>query len=401
MLSYDQALKLVLENSHTIGSEWVDISDARGGYLFNDIYAPFDMPRFDNSAMDGFAIRSQDTIGATTGNPVALSLAGEVKTGVRFVLDLKDGKAFEISTGSKIPRGADAVVMKEEVEVRDDKVFISRVINKGENIRFKGEDFKQGFKILTKGVSITPQVIALFAAMGIKTVQIFKRPQISFISSGTELVEPGEKLNEYQIYNSNYYSISAVLSKIGLCIKRHLTVRDDIESILNALTECLNDSDVILISGGVSVGSVDYVREALKKLNVEDILWKVGIKPGKPTFFGRSQDFLVFGLPGNPVSSFVSTFLFVLPALKKIMGSTDYMNVEIEATLENNFIKKGNRKAFNRGKYIIRDGHYYVKVLPKQGSHIFSSFAESNCLIVFDYEERLYTKGDKVRIYVT
>lgn len=400
MVLYEEALDSILQNVSPLGSTYTNILDIESGFLYEDIYAPSDMPRFSNSAIDGYAIRSRDTISASTKKPSILRIRGTIRTGVDFIKRLREDEAYAISTGSAIPPGSDAVVMKEDVKVYGKHVYIFRKVKRGENIRFRGEDFKRDAKILKRGTELTPAVKGLLISLGINRVRIFKSPKITFISSGSELVEPGHRLRRNQIYNSNYYSIKGLLNKSGIPLQRHLSVKDDIHMIVEALREAFREADVVIISGGISVGEVDYVKEALRLLKVDEIFWRVKIKPGKPLFFGKKGEKIVFGLPGNPVSSFVNTVLFVLPALKKMVGSNEYYNKEVEAIFANNFIKYGDRKEFLRGRYIIKNGRYYVYVSESQGSHILSSLADSNCLVITDYRTRAYSAGERGRIYL-
>jgi len=398
MKTYEEGLELVLGNIKPIGRAKVDISNALGAFLYRDISSSLDLPVFSNSKMDGFAIRSEDTIGASENSPVVLKVVSTVKTGIKFSKRLKKGEAFGISTGSKMPYGADAVVIKEDVRQEGDLIIIPKEIKKGENIRFKGEDIKKGEIILKGGTKITPAIAGLLAATGIQDVFIYKIPEITFISSGSELVKEGQRLKAGQIYNSNYYMISALLKRMGINIKKHYIVKDEIGETISVLDKAIKDSDMVIISGGVSVGDVDFVKDALRLLRVRKIFWRLKIKPGKPSFFGKKGDVVIFGLPGNPVSSFVNTILFVIPALKKMMGANDCLNEEFEAVLESDLIKKEERKEFFRGKYTIKDGRFYVTPFTKQDSHILSSLALANCLIITDYGERHYKEGERVRI---
>ncbi len=398
MLTYSQALETIFKNITTTKASLIDISETTSAYLYEDIYAPFDMPRFSNSAMDGYAIKSFDTREASIKRPIRLRVSGEVRTGEIFRKRLRRGEAFAISTGAAIPQGADAVVMKEDVRINGDKICIFREIRRYENIRKRGEDFKKGERILERSTELNPQVIALLSSLGIKRVKTYKRPEIAFISSGTELIEPGERLSRNKIYNSNYYSISSMLRKIGMEIKRHYTVRDDPDEIHKIIKKALDESDLLLISGGVSVGDVDYIKESLSKCGVTRIFWRVAIKPGKPLFFGKKGKKIIFGLPGNTVSSFVNTYLFVIPALKKMMGAGSYHNQILEASLKKDIKKKGNRMEFLRGRCEIEDGRYVVYLLEKQGSHILSSLTEANCLIFTEPGNHFYQKGESIRI---
>ncbi|MGC9042847.1 MAG: gephyrin-like molybdotransferase Glp [Myxococcota bacterium] len=399
MISYNEAIDIVINNTDFSVKEYALIEDTINRYLAEDIISPVNLPMFDNSAMDGYAINYLDTINATLNQPVRLKIVGEVRTGERYSRSLQRGEAIVISTGSKIPSGANAVVMKEEVDVKDNYLLVYRAVKKGENIRFRGEEIKEGRKILKMGERITPAIIGLLAQCGLRRIKVFKKPKIGFVSSGTELLEPGSRLKDFQIYNSNYYSISALLQMNELDVNYYGIVKDNYREIHTLLTRVLKESEVILISGGVSVGNVDYIKDVLKKLGVREYFFRVKMKPGKPVFFGKKRDKLIFGLPGNPVSSFVSSFLFVLPALRKMLGSKEPYHRSFEAMVAKEFIKKGDRPEFLRGIYRCDGGKLIVEPVVNQGSHMMSGLSAANCLIITEEGEQTYKRGECVRIY--
>lgn len=400
MIGYEEALRLVTRNAEKISARTirVAIEDALNYYTAEDIRAPFDLPRFTNSQMDGYAVKSSDTRSASLNNPVRLRVAGEVKTGLLFSQVLKKGEAFAISTGSKLPTGADAVIMKEDCAFIKGFITITKPVSKGENIRYQGEEFKKGDIVLERGRLITPQVVGLLAICGFKDITVVKRPKISFISSGTELVEPGRKANEYQIYNSNYYSISALLRKYGFETNYFGITKDEYTVTKRLIQRALQSSNILLISGGVSVGNVDFVREILKELRVKQIFWRINIKPGKPIFFGKSEQKLIFGLPGNPVSSFVNSFLFVIPALRKVIGASNPNHPIFVASLDCDIDKSEKRREFLRGFFYYGENGLRVIPVQNQQSHMMGGLADSNCLIITDEGERKYKKGEKVKI---
>jgi molybdopterin molybdotransferase len=399
LIKVEEAQKLILKEVKICKIEKVKIIDSLGYVLAENIYSPFDIPNFDNSAMDGFAIKSEETKFATLKNPAILKIVGDLPAGEIFRKTLKKKEAVKIMTGAILPKGADAVVKVEDVKVENGKVKIFNFIKKFENVRFKGEDLKKGELILKKGTIISPSVTGILARIGKSIVKVIGKPKVGIFSTGNELLEVGEKLKLGKIYNSNSYSLISQVKNCG-AIPLYFGISPDREDLLkNKFEEVSEKSDVIITSGGVSVGEYDLVKNVLEKIGKIDF-WSIAQRPGKPMAFGKIKNKIVFGLPGNPVSSMITFEEYVRPALLKMMGKTKLFREEKEAILEENLEKKKGFRYFLRGIFREENGTLYVKTTGPQGSGILKSFLLANCIIILPEELEKIKKGEKVKIQI-
>jgi molybdopterin molybdotransferase len=362
------------------------------------------MPGFDNSAVDGFGIRLADVERASEDSPARLELSGTIQAGDRGAVSLAPGSALKILTGAVVPPEVEAVVMREFCEEQDGLVLVKRPSKPGENIRRRGEEFKAGEQILAPGTPVTPPVIGLLASTGHASFTTYKKPSVTIISTGDELVDPGQPLAPGQIYDSNSFALEAAVTAMAIdrCTRFH--TRDNRDSTRDVLSTALDSADVVISAGGVSVGDFDFVKDVSEQLGIETIFWRIALKPGKPVYFGRKSGTaggtakLVFGLPGNPVSALVTFHQLVKPALLKILGRSDVQPLELRATLTRNIRKKAGRMEFVRGIAGLSDGTLYVEPTPGQESHMMGGLAPANCLIVFPLEEENLPEGQQVRI---
>ncbi len=402
MIPFNEALKLVLKNSTPIGEQKIRLKDSAGFVLAEDIKAKFNIPLFDNSAVDGFGIRVADIKEASEDAPVKLDLIGTIRAGDSSKLKIKPGKAVKILTGAMIPDSVEAVVMKEVCFEESNKVYIKKSAVQWENIRREGEEFSIGKNVIPCGKQITPPVIGLLASLGYNSFHVYKKPKVSIIVTGNELIKPGEKLTKGKIYESNSYSLIACLKEIGIENISLLFAKDEKRIITKQIKKALSSSDVIITVGGVSVGDYDFVKEVLSKIGVKTCFTKVAIKPAKPNYFGtyikKNKKKIVFGLPGNPVSSLISFNQLVKPALLKLMGQVNIFSFQTEAQLGSDIKKKTNRLEFVRGIVEKKNGNLFVEPTKGQGSHMLGGFAEANCLIHFPKELDLIHKGENVNI---
>ncbi|MFQ5903867.1 MAG: gephyrin-like molybdotransferase Glp, partial [Candidatus Binatia bacterium] len=318
VISVNEAVQLILEQVSPLAGEEVPILEANGRVLFEDVRARRSVPPFANSAMDGFAVRWQDVAQASAASPVTLRVLEDVPAGYLAKRRVVEGSAIKIMTGAPIPRGADTVVRVEYTETLGGQVRITRVDGPGSHVREAGEDIQKGQTILEKGKLLTPADIGLMASVGKSRVRVYRRPTIGLISTGDELLEVGDPPRPGKIVNSNSYTLSAAVREIDAVPIPLGIVRDKRKSLAAVFKKALR-YDVVMISGGVSVGDYDLVKEALGDVGVQMQFWKVAQKPGHPMAFGRIGKKPVFGLPGNPVSSAVSFFLYARPALLKMM----------------------------------------------------------------------------------
>lgn len=372
MLSYQEALSTIRQHAKPLGKISVCLSRALGRVLAEPIKAKMPFPHFDNAAVDGFAIREDAK------NQKKFKFMGEIPAGHTRKLFLNPGEAMAIFTGAPTPQGTQAVVMQEYAERMNGSVILQESVEDFKNIRMCGEDFKTGDPLISKGTRLEPQHLALLAALGHSKVQIVRPSKVAVLATGSEIIRSGKKLQRGQIYDSNTPLLEALLKKSGVHPVLFSKVGDSLKGIRQAIRKGLQQ-DVLIICGGVSVGKYDFVKEALRQEGVREIFWKVDIKPGKPVFFGKKGKTLVFGLPGNPVSVYVTFEEFVKPALLKMMGKKNQSNgVEGKMTKE---YQNGARPHFIRVQCVKQEDGYRVTPLKGQGSHQIGTLAKANGIL--------------------
>jgi len=348
--------------------------------------------------MDGYAVISTEISGSSSDNPVVLSVTSEVQAGGEYTgSPVKAGEAVRIMTGAPVPEGADAVIPFEDTEEIGGEVKIFKSLEKYENIRFTGEDIKKGDIVLKKGTRIDSARAGLIASMNISNIHVFQKPEVAVIATGDEIVELGSRDLAGKIVNSNAYTLYWEIKKYGGTPRYLGIVKDNIDETAHKLKEAMK-SDIIITSGGVSMGKYDFIPEVMKNLGVDIKIQKVLMKPGKPVVFGHIGKKLFFGLPGNPVSVMVSFMQFVRPALLKMSGVEKLEKPVMSAELLEEIKKKPGRKYFIRGKYSIVNNKILVKQTGEQGSGILTSMSEANCLIILPEESGNAKPGEKADI---
>lgn len=376
MLKYDEALERILHHSFLLKPKAIHLRDSLGLVVSKDLFAPEPFPSFDNSAVDGYALALP--FPEKSGVKGGFAIRGEVAAGQLFRGTLKPGQAVQVFTGAPIPRGTEAVVMQEQTERIDGRVLVLKPPRPLENIRFRGEDFQKGRVLVRKNAVLGPVQLALLAAVGFKKVPVHPSPRVAILATGSELLKAGEKRKPGKIWDSNTILLETLVEETGSIPVPLAPVGDHPGAIRRRIQRGLK-SDIFIISGGVSVGKYDFVREVLKREGVREIFWKVDIKPGKPLFFGRKGRTLVFGLPGNPVSVFVTFEEFVKPAILKMKGRRK-PGKWVQARLTEGF-RNGNRLHFVRTHCVSEKSGYAVTPLKGQGSHMIGTLASSNALL--------------------
>lgn len=391
MISETDAVEQILASSSILGNETVPLLKSLGRISASDVRATVSLPSFDNSAMDGYALHADDCIS----NPSPLKVTGEQPAGERLPLSVKPGECIRIFTGAPIPQGTSAVIMQEDVTREGDTISIQDPASVGEFIRRRGSDLCEGQVILKQGERLTPARIGVLASQGIDSVDVVRKPSVRIISTGSELVQPGApRTHEGQIYNSNGPLLQALLEQHQLASNvEMLLVKDDMDSLLAALSS-EPVADVVILVGGVSVGDHDLVKPALIKLGVATDFWRVSIKPGKPFLYGRTPSTQFFGLPGNPVSAFVTAFLFVLPALRKRCGLTTTENRKVNARLGSDLHNKDRRTTYFRGWLDTGSNTFLPQGL--QESHALHTLGKANALCRMEPETLLATGSDVI-----
>lgn len=386
MIKIDEAEKIVSDFNVKTEIEEVSLLDSLNRILAQDIVSQINMPPFDKSAMDGYAVNSNDS--SKKFNIVETIAAGTVPKKA-----INRGECTKIMTGAMLPKGANKVVIKEVTEEKYGFMYIIEKKNEL-NICYQGEDVKEDDVVLKSGILLRPVEIGVIASMGIKFVKVYNRPVVGILTTGSEIVEPGEKLKSGQIYNSNAYSITTQIFQIGGDIKYGGIASDNKEELKNQIFLLLSETDMVVISGGVSMGDYDFVPEILEDLGVKLHFTKVAIKPGKPTVFGSKGEKVIFGLPGNPVSTFVIFEVFIKPFLYRMMGH-NYNPLFLKGIMEKKFKrKKSIRSFFVPAKYT--DG--YIKNIEYHGSAHLNALSQANCLLQIPAGVQELQKGAEVYV---
>jgi len=394
MIDFADALRLTLDSVCQLGRIRVPLQKSLGRVLAQDIISQENIPPWDNSAMDGYAVRAQDIVNS----PAVLRLAGEIPAGFAPVKALEEGEAMSIMTGAKIPAGASAVVQKEWTEQPGGShIRILRTVPEGHNIRRVGTDIGKGALVLPGGRKIRAQEIGVLASLGENNVDVYRVPSACVIATGDELVGLRDEANEAQIRDSCSHLILALLEQAG-CDATYLgIVPDRREDIRAKILEGL-EADVLVTSGGVSEGKYDLVPDVLRELGVEIKFWKVNIKPGMPLLFGTYGNHAVFSLPGNPVSAVVTFLKFVRPAVLKMMGNDRGEQIKIYAQLDHGIEKTDGKRHFLRGIAESRNQELFVRATTSQVSNVLTSVTKANCLIILPEKEHNFRTGEKVEI---
>jgi len=381
MLVLETALEHILAVVPPPEAERVLVKNAHRRILASDAIAALDLPAFDNSSMDGYAVRSADLAGAGAESPVALEITGAVAAGCAFAGEIQRGQCVRVLTGSPVPPGADAVVMQENTRLaagdRECVLFLTAA-EPGENVRQRGEDIRAGTRVLAAGHEVGAGTLGVLAALGFREVAVARRPRVALLATGSELREAGEVLSPGQIYESNRAALAALLVEAGAVVRVWPLVPDTVEATRAALEKGFIDCDVVVTSGGVSVGEFDFVRAAFEDMGGRLEFWKVAIKPGKPFVFGCWEEKLLFGLPGNPVSALVTGMLLVRPAVRRWQGARALGLPVHPGILAETVVNHGDRRHFMR---VRLDEAGQVYSAGAQASHRLSPMVTANALL--------------------
>ena len=394
----EEAQKVVLDATPVLGLEKISILDAFGRVLGEDIIVERDNPPWDNSAMDGFAVRWEDIKQEQTiQKPVALKVIEDVPAGKMPTKTVGCGEAIRIMTGAPIPKGADTVLKVEDTEHTPDSVRVFKPEAKGANIRPQGEDVKKGDRIIARGTRIRPGEAGMLAILAKSFVFVYQRPRVAILSTGDELADMDERFSEEKIINSNSYGIAAAVQDAGGVPLLLGIARDNPSALKEKISHGLN-ADILVLSGGVSMGDYDFTKAVFRDLGAEMNFWKLAIRPGQPLAFGKIQGKLAFGLPGNPVSSMVTFEQLVRPAMLKLSGYRSYGRPFVRAAFQEKFSKRTDRRHFLRGILTREDDVFKVRTTGDQGSGILTSMVKANCLIDVPVEVDRLNPGDMVSV---
>ena len=384
MISVSDALALVNDNVQVSAIIEVVLNDAYGLILAEDVISPIDMPPFRQASMDGYAL--------ILGHHKTYTLVGEVPAGSAADIKLNAGEAVRIFTGAKVPDAADTVIMQEHVSKTETGIHINKRPDQFANVRPAGQQIKYGEIALKRGVFLNAAALGFLAGLGLNSVKVYQPPRVSLLMTGDELVEPGQPLQGGQVYNSNAITLTLALKQLGIQDSRIEKIPDDQVATAEVIAKHLKQADVLIISGGISVGDYDFVRGALLENGVEEKFYTVNQKPGKPLWFGKKGKKTIFALPGNPASSLTCFYIYVLPVIRKAMGFEEISLKRKEAILVEDFTNTFKKDLFLKAE--IKDEHAHI--LTGQASSMLKSFAVCNALVYIPAEREVCGAGQKI-----
>lgn len=396
--SLEEAIELVKDNiTPDFDIEEISVLDALGRVIAEDIVAPHNQPPFPRSPLDGYAMQSSDSKGATLENPVVLKVVDEVMAGSVSNHPVTDGEAIRIMTGAPIPEGADCIIRQEETDCGDELVKIYREHKVFENYCIAGEDYKKGQCLIPKKTPLSSVEIGLLASVGRQNISVYKLPEIHLMTTGDELVMPGQPLQKGKIYDSNLYCLGTRLRQLGFPVVLHDNIEDNPESIADQIDGIAKQAKVIITTGGVSVGKKDIMHDVFRILKVKKLFWKMALKPGTPTLCGMHKDALIIGLSGNPFGAVTNLEIFVRPVLAYLTNNKTLIPIKQKGILEHDFGKPSRVRRFVRARY--EGGKVY---LPEglHSSGVLSSMVGCNCLIDIPNGSEDVHKGDEVLVWM-
>jgi molybdopterin molybdotransferase len=397
MIAFNEALDRILSYIQPLGSEKVSLLEALGRIMAEDIFTHRDIPPFDNSGMDGYAVKYADIRNASKSRPILLKVAGELPAGSVSTRRLRKGQAIRIMTGASIPKGVDTVIPVEATEEKGGFVSVLKTVPLGAYIRRAGEDVKKGDCIISKGDFIRPAEVGMLASAGLSSISVYQRPLVAILCNGEELVDVDGDLKGGKIVSSNLHALAAQVKDCGAIPIRLGIARDRKGEIKEKLLQGLR-ADLIISSAGISAGNYDFVKDVLHDLGMKMVFWKVAMKPGKPLAFGTLRGKPVFGLPGNPVSSMVTFEQFVRPSLLKMMGHQHLFRPVIDAILKEDIRKEAGNRYFIRAFISAKGGHYYATTRGGQGPGQLRSMMRANGFIVIPEDQEIVKAGEKVKV---
>jgi molybdopterin molybdotransferase len=392
----EEAREILQKFSTPVGSEEIPIADSLERVLAEDIVAGFPVPPFRKSPLDGYAVRAADTGKAGTESPVFLRVIQTVYAGDVPTMPLREGETTAVTTGAPLPEGSDTVIKYEDIRREGDGIFLFSPLRAGENIILQGEDVKEGETILTKGMTITPAVVGLLASLGKRTAVVQKKPRVVIFSIGDELTEVGQALMPGKIYNSNLFTLCAQVKEAGGIAVPRRTILDDKDAIVAALAEAMTESDMIITSGGASVGDKDLIKEAIGMSGGNSLFWKVGMKPGTAIACGEKDGSLIVGLSGNPSAAMISFLMLVRPILRDMSGNAAINLPEVSAVMEKPFRKQSKQRRFLMVTVSLKNGAYHAAPSGIQSPGAVKSMLRCNALVDIPPGHGPLHEGEKV-----
>lgn len=394
-----EAQQIIQQHLPPLKTETVALPEALNRVLAEEVLAPEDSPRFDNSAMDGFALRWEDVAAASPRQAVLLQIIGESSAGKPFSGSLSSGQAVRISTGAVVPEGADTVVPLEDCREIGGRVEIGNPPKRFQHVRFIGEEFKKGDLLMPAGTILKPPHLAVLSSVGVQRIRVFGLPRVVIFATGNELIPFHQQPRPGQIRDSNSLMLASSVREAGGRVVHRKIIKDDRETTVGMLKEAASAADVVLFSGGVSVGPHDHVKQAAETVGFRSLFWKVNQKPGKPLFFARKGDVLLFGLPGNPVSAYMCFLYYVFPVLKKLRGENFHWE-KIKARSRSPVTNRTNRDQLMRVRlHSSGEKLPQFNVLEKQGSHMLTSLTGADGFIILPAKKEI-GEGEELEIFL-
>lgn len=387
MITVEQAIIILKENIPKSIKIHLSLIDAHQQVLAEDVISPINMPPFRQSAMDGFALNMHEGL--------TYKIIGEVKAGDYSSIELRPGEAIKIFTGAAVPNSANSVIQIEKTTVNNETLLLNEVVKPNTNIRQIGEQIKINEIALTKSTQLNAAAIGFLASLGITQAKVYKKPSVGILVTGNELVKPGNDLPLGKIYESNSIMLQAALHESGIKNCAIYEAKDDLEGTIQSIQKALNENEIILITGGISVGDYDFVQRALDELSVETLFYKVNQKPGKPLLVGKIKHKLIFALPGNPAASLICFYVYVKPTINLIVGELSSSDIFLQKTIDNNFTVNSTKSQFLKAKYTEES----VTILTHQNSSMLNTFALANCIVHLPEGNYELKQGSKVQIY--
>ena len=380
-MEFNESVKILLDKVNKLEKEEVSIGEAFGRVLASDLIAKEDVPNFNRSPLDGYCFNYEDTLDASENNPVVLDVIEVVPCGKVATKKIGKMQAIKVLTGAKIPEGGNAVVKFEDVVEENGKIKIFEKFENNQNLILSGEDVKKGTVLAKIGDIVDAGVVGLAASLGIDSLSVYRNVKIGFISTGSEIVELNEMIADGKIYNSNRYIFDAIFKKNNLNYKYFGVVDDDINNIIKIFEKAINECDIVISTGGVSVGDYDLVASAIEKIGFNIFVDRIEMKPGMACCFAEKNQKFVLALSGNPMSSVTTFYAVCLPAIRKMMGYKNFENQYFKAKLKNSFNKKIHNLRFLRGKMTIENGEAVVELNLDQGNIVIKSLIDCNAMV--------------------
>lgn len=380
-MEFKEAKELLINKVHLLETESISIDCAYNRVLASDLIATKNVPSFNRSPLDGYCFNHEDTIGASETCPKYFEVIEEVPCGKVATKNIVNNQSIKILTGAKMPEGADCIIKFEDVNVINNKIELTKELKHNENVILIGEDVKEGMILSKKGSIVDMGVVGIAASLGIRELNVYKKIKVGFISTGSELLEIDENFADGKIYNSNRYIFDAILKKYNIESKYYGIVYDNIEMLKKVFNEAISECDIVISTGGVSVGDYDLVDKALMELGCNIFVKGINMKPGMACCFAEKSDKMVLGLSGNPMSSVTTFYAVCLPAIKKMMGYKEFENKYYKAVLKNSFNKKVGKLRFLRAKAEIIDGRLFANLNLDQGNIVIKSLIDCNAMV--------------------